>query len=843
MDSLTNTLLTKTAKMAKKIRDSGNENIKRSKRASKDCSVQEYIPVKDIVDGFVITTDSRYLMILEIDSINFDGLSDETQQSIINNFTRLFQKNFKKASIHILTDNYSPRKIWKSMDRANKDETDPQRISMIAAYKGYIQRISYEASVVKRYFLVVEYTGDSEGKRSYDKEEIIQQMQELRLNTISTLKAARTKVMYDPKTDNPSAVTADILYYFFNRRSYNYTNITERRQRAKKDYEEYYKETGSNKKATIIDIISPKGLRFDKTSYVYQDGYYMTYLGAKGDGWPLTVIPAWLNTMDRGSDNIDITVRFTAMPKDATLKALTILTRNRRLSVKEKLSKNRIEEAEDMQEKYQNSQFIVQALNGMDDLFNVNLIVTIRNSDKKEAELLKRRYIKANQGLFEFEDSWLCAEDYYRATMPLLCKASCLARLNRQVISSHIGVMYPFNENKINQPSGYLLGLHENQPVVLDNFNKAYPNGNMFVIGTSGAGKTFTQCVLSGRYSLNGTRINCICPAKGFEYKGLTTLYNGQYINLAPGSKHCLNIMDITSEAKLDSDDENAAVVSKDSVLSKKIRMLTEWFSLNMSDGKEGGLSKRQLSEMTVLLHNVYGKFGITDEPDSLFNEDGTKRTMPILQDWYDELLKSETVSDLAYVLEYYINGGGKYLNAQTNVDLSRMITVYDVSFDQGAAIPKEYGPAYMFLAFQTANAKVKEDLDRRDMVVIDEAWMMLRNEDCANQVSDAIKLYRSYHGCCIIATQELADFAEGAGNHGKTVLNICAIKLLMKCSEASVPLLKEIYGISKEGAEEMMNYEPGQGLLIADTNRMKVKVMPMQEEMNAYDTSRGERK
>ena len=100
---MTNTVLKKTADVAKKLRDTSKEKeIKRKKRSKySECSVQEYIPVKAIRNGFVITTDKRLLMILEIDGINFSQMTNEAQDNAMRKLAQLFRRGFKKQIIRI----------------------------------------------------------------------------------------------------------------------------------------------------------------------------------------------------------------------------------------------------------------------------------------------------------------------------------------------------------------------------------------------------------------------------------------------------------------------------------------------------------------------------------------------------------------------------------------------------------------------------------------------------------------------------------------------------------------------------------------------------------------------
>lgn len=790
-----------------------------------DGSVQEYIPVKTIEDGIVITTDGRYVAIMEFTPIDFRRKSRGEQESICKGFARLFRNGPVKMEIKIMTDRYSPSAFLKNIRARNAREQDEERIRSIEDYENQIYLQAENASIVKRFFIIIEYEA-VDGKKSYDRNEVIEIMKDQKERIAHQLKASGN-MMVSMGSDNMTV--GEILYYMFNRKTCRRESFQDRFERMTKDYDEYSSMTGIQKKAEVVDAIAPKGLYFDSAKYVYQDGEYYTYLGIKSEGWCRIVPYGWLETLNQGSCAIDTTVLFSRLKKEIAKKFIEKTNSIRKQSIWEHTRHNKLDKAEKEKIKYENNAFIITAMNNGDDLYNVDIILTLRAESPKMLQKLKTAVIRAYNAVIEFEDSWMCNEEYYRATMPFLQTPKMLSRLHKNLVSTEIGSMYPFISFELNDTDGYLLGYDKDSLalVIINNFASIYNNGHMLLIGMSGVGKSFTEKLIAGRCSLNGMRVTCICPAKGFEYKPLCTAYGGTYVDLIPSSKSCLNPMEVRPEGEMRKDltlEDEDIQKAKASLLAKKLSTLVVWFKLNLY-GKghtDAVMTSRETSRMTALLTCLYGKFGITGDNDSVWAPDGKLKTMPIIEDWYNMLQEDAELEKFAYVLEPYVTGICSNLNGQTNVDLSKPVTIYNVD---GEIIPEEYFSAYMFLAFSNSYERIKENIYVRDVLILDEVWQMMKVKECAEQVRDAIKLMRSYYGACLIATQELEDFFGKSGEFGRSVVNNTNFKFFMSMDEEALNIVKEHYKFTEEDEKTILEFGKGEGLLIAGANKVRIKV------------------
>ncbi len=846
MDSLKSTALNRFADKLYSIKSKSQKEDKEiSQKGCPNGATQEFIPIKTIVDGIIITTTGRYVAISEFCPIDFHKKSPEQQEQIINMFANIFRNGPLTAQLQIITDKYYPNQFIKNIRNHTKDEKDKARVEAIQDYIEQIYKESEEASLVKRFFFIIQYDRNSENN-SYERDEIIATLKQNQKLVEAQLNRCGNIVLSDGTNNN----IGEILYYFFNRTSCRRQDFKNRAERITKDYKKYNELTGSNKQPAVVDVIAPKGIYFDSSDYMFIDGLYYSFLGIKSEGWSRIVPDGWVEMLNSSISNIDITIHFKKLPRQVVEKAVKFKARSHKQRVYEKSKRRREDSAQKAAEAYKEDMQVVQALSQKDDMYNVAIILTLKAESPKMLSKLKSAIIKSYKDTFDFEDSWMCTEEYFKATMPFLdAPGMLMSRLNKNLTSTNIGSMYPFIAFELVDTDGYLLGVDEDPNssslVIVNNFAKRFNNGHTIIVGMSGVGKSFTEKLIAGRSSLNGMRVTCICPAKGFEYKPLCDNYGGAYVDLIPSSPSCLNPMEIRAESDDLISNEEVTDIDRQkataSLLTKKLAVLNVWFKLNLAGKGDSNLSAftaKEATEMSILLSKVYAKFGITGDNKSLFDENGKKRRMPILQNWYEALLEDQNLSKFSYVLQPYIDGVAANLNGQTNVDLSKLVTVYNVD---GEIIPEELLPAYIYLAFQSSYERIKEDIYIRDLLILDEVWQMMKVKECAEQVRDAIKLMRSYNGSCLIATQELSDFFGKSGDFGKAVINNSDFKIFMHMGEGELSVIRQYYRLDNADEEAILDFEKGEALLIAGANKVKIKVKikPTDRELRAYNTDR----
>lgn len=209
--------------------------------------------------------------------------------------------------------------------------------------------------------------------------------------------------------------------------------------------------------------------------------------------------------------------------------------------------------------------------------------------------------------------------------------------------------------------NGILLGIntYNNSMVIVDIFNsRIYKNANMAIIGTSGAGKTFTMQLMALRMRRRGTQIFIIAPIKGHEFMRACRNIGGEFISISPASNQCINIMEIrrldqTANAIID------GAVNDNSILARKIQQLHIFFSLLIPDMSH---EERQLLDEALI--RTYAGKGITHDNDTLIDPDDPSkyRTMPILEDVYNILIDSPETKRMGNILNRLVHGLGQDL-------------------------------------------------------------------------------------------------------------------------------------------------------------------------------------
>lgn len=293
--------------------------------------------------------------------------------------------------------------------------------------------------------------------------------------------------------------------------------------------------------------------------------------------------------------------------------------------------------------------YLLDGLANGEDFFYANILVTVTADTLYE---LNRRYdelekmaksldLKIRRPMFQMENA-------FTSTLPLCNISNAFKRKSRRnMLTSGASSLYPFINRELQDPGGIMLGVAEenNSLVAVDVFDTArHANANGTIMGKTGYGKTFTAQLLALRMRLQGIQTFIITPLKGKEdYKRACDQIDGQYLVLGPGSPYSINVLDIhvpdtEGLRELDGYDEEMCL------LAKKVQDLHTFFHLVVRD-----LTQEEEQMLDGIIYDVYRKFGITEDNESVFIP-GTKeyREFPLLGDIHDAI-KDEPVLRRVY--------------------------------------------------------------------------------------------------------------------------------------------------------------------------------------------------
>ncbi|MPM40390.1 hypothetical protein SDC9_87030 [bioreactor metagenome] len=426
--------------------------------------------------------------------------------------------------------------------------------------------------------------------------------------------------------------------------------------------------------------------------------------------------------------------------------------------------------------------------------------------------------------------------------MPFLQIDPSLERkAKRNVLTSGAASTYMFTSFELSDDNGILLGLnrHNNSLCIVDPFNtKVSKNANFSIVGTSGAGKTYTIQTMALRMRLRGIQCFILAPLKGHEFKRACHKIGGSYIKLSPGSTACINVMAIrstlTPEMELiDELDYNDI----DSMLARKIQQLMIFFSLLVPD-----MTNEEEQMLDEALIATYAEFGITHDNDSLFTDTDkrTMKVMPILGDLHRHLKENPLTTRLATILSRFVTGSAQSFNQQTNVDLNNKYVVMDISELKGKMLP-----IGMMIALDYIWDAIKSDRTQRKMVFIDEIWKLVggdANKQAAEFCLEIFKIIRGYGGGAVAATQDLSDFfsLEG-GRYGRAILNNSKTKIVLNLEPDEAEYVKDVLKLTRTEIRSITQFERGEALISSNSNKVPVIIKTSAEEQRMITTDRAE--
>lgn len=819
------------------------EPKQRIKKEEKEISyfVQDFIPIKEIRNGIVELTDDRYIKILEVEPINFSLRSAEEQNMIIWNFAGWLKIANIKLQFKSLTKKADAEKHIELLKKDMYGETNEHTKELSKAYIRLIRDVGSQEALTRRFFLIMEYEPNARMKNSGDYPVIYQTLTNAAQQARSFFKQCGNSIVV-PKNEDQHI--GEILYLFFNRRSSIEEPFQSRIQRVVQDtMKSKNRVLGRDEIPAIppINYIAPRGIDLDHPTYMIMDGMYYTFLYLKAmTGYQRQVYGGWISSLINLGEGIDIDVHF---KKEDKSKAIDKIAQKIRLNkVKMKDTFDTSSDFEELRDSIQSAYYLKNGLAGSEDLLYITTIITIMAPTLEDLEFKKKDVtdmLKSSD--MEASNCNFYQEQAFNSVMPInKLDKSIERKAKRNLLTSDAASTYIFTAFEMCDDNGILLGVNEynSSLCIIDIFNsRIYKNANMCILGTSGSGKTFTEQLMALRMRMRGIQVFILAPLKGHEFRRACVNIGGSYIKIAPGSPHCINIMEIRIPDK-SSDEliEGENSLTDDSLLSRKMQQLNTFFSLLIEDMTN---EEEQLLDEAII--ETYARKGILNDNETLYKP-GTNelRTMPILGDLYEVLCESELTRRLSIIINRFVNGSATSFNHQTNVDLSNKYIVMDISELKGKMLP-----VGMFIALDYVWDKTKEDRTKKKAIFIDETWMLIgagSNKYAAEFVLEVFKIIRGYGGAAIAATQDLGDFfALENGKYGKGIINNSKTKIILNLEYDEALFVKEALKLSKAEFRAILQFERGHALISSNNNKTQIAIKPSTIEEQLITTDRAQ--
>lgn len=824
-------------------KDSSAKRKAGKRKPEKLSFTQDFIPIKNLEHGIIETTDGRYIKILEIEPINFMLRSEEEQYEIICSFASWLKISPVHLQFKSITRKADSDKHIAMLRKEMETEESEQCKKLSEGYIRLIKDVGSREALTRRFFLIFRYEELRRNENS-DYGQICSTLLTTEQNARAYFMQCGNNIL-QPK--DPDEATAEILYMFFNRRSCVEEPFHSRVDRIVLDT------MAAKNKVIGIDpiphirmahFIAPRGIDLMHRNYIIMDGLYYSFLYIKGNGYPNKVRAGWMSSLINAGEGIDVDVFLRRENRSKTIDKVAQRIRLNRTKLKS--MQDTSTDYEELAGSIQAGYFIKQGIaNYNEDLFYMSVFVTVSARTYEELMWRKQQMTDMLKSMDMYvSDCSFQQEDALRTVMPFLQISPKLEKKSkRNVLTSGAASTYMFTSFEMSDDTGVLLRInrHNNSLCIVDLFDtKKNKNANLNLLGTSGAGKTFTMQLLALRMRMRGIQCYIIAPIKGHEFRRACNRIGGQFIKIAPGSPHCINIMEIrhTISPEMELIDE-LDYSEMDSLLAQKIQQLMIFFSLLIPD-----MTNEEEQMLDEALIRTYGKFGITHDNDSVYADRNAvppkMKTMPILGDLHEELQKNEMTKRIAVIVSRFVTGSAQSFNQQTNVDLSNKYIVLDLSELKGKLLP-----VGMMIALDYVWDKIKSDRTKKKAIMIDEIWQLIgagSNRMAAEFCLEIFKVIRGFGGAAISATQDLSDFfGLEDGRYGRAIINNSKNKIILNLEPDEAEFVRDTLKLTKTEIRSITRFERGEALICSNNSKVPVIIKASKEEQEMITTDRAE--
>jgi len=366
-------------------------------------------------------------------------------------------------------------------------------------------------------------------------------------------------------------------------------------------------------------------------------------------------------------------------------------------------------------------------------------------------------------------------------------------KMNTEPLSS----TFPFVSFDLTGNKGILYGInqHNNSLIIFDRFS--LENYNSVTFAKSGSGKSFATKLEILRSLMFDTEVIVIDPEKEYEY--LSDAVGGRYFDISLSSDHHINPFDLPVPTK----DETAGDVLRQNTIN-----LVGLFRVML-----GGLTPEEDAIIDRAITETYALKDITVDSDF------TNLEPPLLSDFAVVLAGMDGTQSIQTKLEKYTTGSWSgFLNKPSNVDINRKFVVFSIR-----DMEDELKPVAMYIVTHFIWNEVRKNLRKR-LMVVDEAWWMMKNEDTASFLYSIAKRGRKYYLGLATITQDVEDFLKSP--YGRPILSNSSMQLLLKQSPTSIDMLKESFNLTDSEKYTLLEANVGEGIFFAGLKHVAIKII-----------------
>ena len=568
---------------------------------------------------------------------------------------------------------------------------------------------------------------------------------------------------------------------------------------------------------TLRDLISPSsieiqsdhfrlGTKYGRTLYIY--------------GYPRTISTGWLSPLINMDEVLDISMYIYPVDTTVIMKNLRRKVTQLEADISLNAEKGRIRNPE-TEYAIQDAEELRDDLQlGREKFFRFGLYVTLWADSLDELNFVQHKIENYFGSAMIFSKVATSQQEQgMNSTMPM---ATDQLMIRRNMNTSAISTSFPFTSADLTQEKGILYGvnLHNNGLVIFDRFT--LENANLVVFAKSGAGKSFAVKLEAVRSMMMGSEIIIIDPEN--EYQKLCDAVGGSYVRLSLNSDVRINPFDLPKV--IDSEDASDALRANLVTLHGLFRLMLGGTQSGPGGQTVAALSPNEEADLDQALIDTYARAGITSDPLT------HQSTPPTIINLYDTLAHmGGSGPQLAQRLRKYATGTfAGIFSQQSNIDINNQMVVFNIR-----DLEDELRPVAMYIVLNHIWNIVRAKQKRR-ILIVDEAWQLMKYDDSANFLFSLAKRARKYYLGLTTITQDVEDFM--SNKMGRAIVMNSSMQLLLKQSSAAVDVLSDVFKLTNAERQLLSSLPVGQGLFFAGQSHVHVQIVASETETNLITTN-----
>jgi conjugal transfer ATP-binding protein TraC len=568
---------------------------------------------------------------------------------------------------------------------------------------------------------------------------------------------------------------------------------------------------------TLRDLIAPSsleihsshfrlGTKYGRTLYVY--------------GYPRQIYTGWLSSLINIDEVLDVSmfvypvesqVVLNNLRKKVTQLEATASINGEKGRIRDPGIEAAISDAEELRDQIQV---------GAERFFRFGLYVTLYADSLDELSFVQHKIetLFGQQMVF----SKVASSQQEQGLNSSIPQMTDQLQIRRNMNTGAISTSFPFTSADLTQEKGVLYGInmHNNGLVIFDRFS--LENANMVVFAKSGAGKSFTVKLEALRSMMTGSEVIIIDPEN--EYQKLSDAVGGSYIRLSLNADTRINPFDLPRV--IDSDEAEDALRANLVTLHGLFRLMMGGTQVSQAGIPMAALNPAEEADLDQALIDTYARAGITSDPLT------HNSLPPTIADLYDTLLHmGGSGPQLAQRLRKYTTGTfAGIFSQQSNIDINNSMVVFNIR-----DLEDELRPVAMYIVLSHIWNITRTNQKKR-MLIVDEAWQLMKYDDSANFLFSLAKRARKYFLGLTTITQDVEDFM--GSKMGRAIVANSSMQVLLKQSSSAVDVLSDVFKLTEEEKKRLANFPVGQGLFFAGQNHVHIQIVASETETRLITTN-----